>query len=1403
MREVQLYIKAAGESNYTKVELFDDETISLTQTIKNAQDVSKVFTDYSRSFTVPASKSNNKIFKHYYNFSIDNGFDARKRVDARIEINSIPFKSGRIRLDGVELKDDKAYAYKLTFFGSTIKLKDAFGEDDLSVLDLSQYNATYSAADLKTALQADPTTDDVVVPLITHSQRLTYGTGGIANSGDLKYNGVVTHGLYWSQLKYAIRVDAVVQAIADRYGFTISDDSFFKNTNPNYYNLFLWLHRKKGDLQSEILQSPVEAQVIGFDGPVDDGFSAAYRNEDRSEIVIVSSRYLTSFSLQVNNPASITYDVSIYRDGQLRISRQGVSSTSLFIDALSEARDSSTYEVFFSSSSSDNLEFTWTAVSQEPNNPVDYFVFNAIQGVLGDVPFVISQQIPEMKIIDFLSGLFKMFNLVAEVDEQNVLTVKTLDIFYGDGVFRDITRYIDNTSVTVDSAIPYAEIEYKYKSSKTILSDQFNQLTNREWGSDRYNTKDNLKEGGKFIVEMPFEHMQFERLTDVAGGNLTPIMYGYYVDDNQDPYIGAPLVFYPISNSLGSNSISYVTSKDANDNFNAAEEITGSINVPSNSRTLLGNNFEVDNIHFYPEANEYEVNKDFYKTLFYNYHYNYIASLFSFRKRMTTVKAILPVPILINYSLADTFVIQGNRYKINSINTNLNTGESTIQLLNDVVVAKDTYGEVEIPETLFASISGSTTVNEQTTHVYSSTVSGTATGLTTYEWSVGSGGTIVGSNTLSSVQVTWGEVSQTSTRSLTLTVRRNNDGNPVSFTTQPYLVTVQDSVAPPPATPLDVAIAESGIIPPSDQVAEGALKIYDAILYGDYDTPVTYTWSVDGGTITSGQGTDRVNVTWDTVTANYNGSIGLSVTSNDAQSDSVSYPVEIVDGTALFFDVEITGIISPVEQGFNTTYGVSINSNVTTSNPDLYSWSITGGTINTSPLGSTVDVTWDTVGTGQISVTVNRDGGFSDTDTENVEVLLIETTAQITGVTSPVLEGETATYGSIIGGNTTGDISYSWTASKGEISGGSYDGNGNSVLSGIGIDSVSVTWGLYDLGIGSISLIATRGGLSGDDSQSVDILPVYYIFDHCDGGETVIDRLGEVPSLDQRFADYSVNPIEYYVYNGNTTNSSAGFTVLGLQPVFEGGAITFGCPTPPPPPEESVTVTGPTSIAAAGETGVVYSIDVIYNSTGWQVTDAALSGFNPIDITFTTSTSGTGDGSVNATFGPYNGNGTETLRSVITATTDNVTPQVSGSVVVSQGPPPPTTYYIFDSCDPANSDVMVELASAPSLDQRAVGSFSNYYTYTGTTTTDPNLYPIASLTLEAATGCPEPATCTRYDALNEGNTDVNFIYTDCTSGGSRILTVSPLQSRNVCAVTGTFEYVSGNTNYTINELGAC
>ena len=66
MQTLQLYIDSNYDPNavtYQRVDLFKDETVSLTQSIQNVRDIAKIFTDFTQTFTIPASKENNKLFR--------------------------------------------------------------------------------------------------------------------------------------------------------------------------------------------------------------------------------------------------------------------------------------------------------------------------------------------------------------------------------------------------------------------------------------------------------------------------------------------------------------------------------------------------------------------------------------------------------------------------------------------------------------------------------------------------------------------------------------------------------------------------------------------------------------------------------------------------------------------------------------------------------------------------------------------------------------------------------------------------------------------------------------------------------------------------------------------------------------------------------------------------------------------------------------------------------------------------------------------------------------------------------------------------------------------------------------------------------------------------------------------
>ena len=134
-RKVQVYIEGQ------KLELFNDEQIQVTSTQQNVADISKTYTDFSQSFTVPASPYNNAILQHFYQSDVDATIDHNIRRTAFIEIDLTFFRRGKIQIDKAQLKNGQAESYSLSFYGDGKTLLDFFGEDLLSDLDYTDNNS--------------------------------------------------------------------------------------------------------------------------------------------------------------------------------------------------------------------------------------------------------------------------------------------------------------------------------------------------------------------------------------------------------------------------------------------------------------------------------------------------------------------------------------------------------------------------------------------------------------------------------------------------------------------------------------------------------------------------------------------------------------------------------------------------------------------------------------------------------------------------------------------------------------------------------------------------------------------------------------------------------------------------------------------------------------------------------------------------------------------------------------------------------------------------------------------------------------------------------------------------------------------------------------------------------------
>jgi len=680
------------ESDYFRADLFEDESITITDTLLNLKDIGKVFTPFSQQFNLPASKTNNKLFRHYENQNVLNSFDARFKHDAVIKLNGIDYKKGKIQFKSVSLKDNKPHAYKVVFFGDAVVLKEIVGDTTLQGLIYDNaYNFTYNQTNIENFFTANLSTlistygsDDIIVPNIHHSKNMRYSTT------DGYEDSITSTGLVYTDLKPAIKLKAIIEAIERTYP-ELSFTGFFKTSM--FFNFYMWMHKNEGYVTNANPDGAVNISVNRFRHQDDEAPTYTY-NATGSTIGDVRTLYLLPYFININvqNEYTVTLAITTLtaENYVVRIKNGATGVLIRYEEYTSQSGTVNIVEVFRNlgvfGNNPNNVELLDLIVEVESENTITMTQELTItasgqqswtakytptnQDVLNT--FEISRQMPEMKVIDFLSGLFKMFNLLVYKDGDNI-NVELAKVYYQNEDAYDITKYVDMEKATVDRLFQYKKMDFKFKSKESFLVQFSDEIQTVPFAEESFPKKNTPFDGGTYKVELPFEKMMYERLTDPDDNDsLTLIGQGAFLNKQFEPTIGEPLIF---SSIYQSNTDSELTiGGSAPSSYRRPSNVTAIGEWGYNTRLQLNFGLEAD--EFLQEIPTLSTN------LFEDGYFDYVQTMFDPTSRLFKYTAYLPLSILLKLQLKDKLVIANNAYRINSIKTNLLTNKTDLELYN-------------------------------------------------------------------------------------------------------------------------------------------------------------------------------------------------------------------------------------------------------------------------------------------------------------------------------------------------------------------------------------------------------------------------------------------------------------------------------------------------------------------------------------------------------------------------------------------------------------------------------------------------------------------------------------------------------------------------------------------------
>ncbi|MFM2136452.1 MAG: hypothetical protein RL021_1852, partial [Bacteroidota bacterium] len=303
----------------------------------------------------------------------------------------------------------------------------------------------------------------------------------------------------------------------------------------------------------------------------------------------------------------------------------------------------------------------------------------------------------------------------------------------------------------------------------------------------------------------------------------------------------------------------------------------------------------------------------------------------------------------------------------------------------------------------------------------------------------------------------------------------------------------------------------------SDTVCQNSTgNLYFAVPAGG-----NYIWSISGGTIISGQGTDSVLVDW-----GFSGTGRITVTS--INSNGCGNAGNMMDVQIVPRPVPATNINGP----YRVCEGSTITYLVLPLPGSTYTWSVTGGSVSGILTADSILVTWPDTGSGQITVfETNAAGCTGPVTVLPISIHEVPAAPSLSGPAA-LCEGSTAIFTTVPAAGTT----FNWQTNGGVISG----------LSAF-YDSISVLWTVPGVHVLSVSQTNRWGCTSPATSDSITIYQ----------------------QPDVSIADDSVSACQGTAFNlsaastfGNLLWSSSGSGVLdnpsSLTPVYTPGVSDTG-----------------------------------------------------------------------------------------------------------------------------------------------------------------------------------------------------------------------------------------------------
>ena len=301
------------------VDLPSDFGILINKSIADIREPESRSSDWSKTFTLPGTKANNKLLTHLFdlNLSIRNtsatnfnpDFNPNLKADAILQVDEITQIQGFIRLLGIKINDFNQIEYECSMHGELADLFAKVADAKLADLDFTAYNHIISDTNIFNSWNTS---------IVKNNSSGYVNFSGGAPIGEGYVYGWIDNGtyadysmMYTDDMTPYLYAKTVVDAIFSGTGYSYSSGSFFNSAQ----------------FKRLVIPCPTKSPVLGEQDIKDRQFEAkasgttTYQQGGQYnfsiEVLDPSNQYNPTTSTFTNGFHNQLYDFNFYANGEV------------------------------------------------------------------------------------------------------------------------------------------------------------------------------------------------------------------------------------------------------------------------------------------------------------------------------------------------------------------------------------------------------------------------------------------------------------------------------------------------------------------------------------------------------------------------------------------------------------------------------------------------------------------------------------------------------------------------------------------------------------------------------------------------------------------------------------------------------------------------------------------------------------------------------------------------------------------------------------------------------------------------------------------------------------------------------------------------------------------------------